>query len=258
MLFDLLHPPGPGPVLLGPLTGAAELGVAGTGAADAIGLIDRCLAAHPGSPVAPGEAARLSTSDRDRLMARLYQRSFGSKIEGVSVCHGCGARFDFDFHLDGLMEALIPDPAEADPEGWYALGDNRFRLPQGVDELAALGLPSDQAAALIAERCAPKASDGARAEIEARVAEIAPLVDLTLDATCPECGAANPMAFGAERYFLTRLRNERHALMRDIHLLAATYHWPLDTITGLTREDRQALVAQIARDRDALRKAGAA
>lgn len=258
MIFELHHPPGPGPLVLGALTGAAEMAVSAAGASDAIALIDALIQPRGGAPVAPGEAASMTVSDRDRLMATLYRLVYGGRISGVSQCHGCGERFDFDFELDALLGSIASEPAEPEADGWFRDGDARFRLPTGADELAAQGRAAAQAAGVIALRCAPDADAAARARIEARVARIAPLVDLTLRAACPQCGAENPMRFGAERYFLTALRNERPRLMREVHLLGATYHWPLDEILSLTREDRRALADQIARDRDAARKAGAA
>lgn len=258
MIFDLQHPPGPGPIVLGPLTGAAELAVTGTGAMAAIALIDACLLVRDGGPLAAGDAALITTSDRDRLMAMLHRRTFGGRISGSAACGSCPERYDFDFELDQLLGAVVPAPGQPDAAGWFHDGDVRFRLPTGADEIAAQGLPADQAARIIALRCAPDAPAARRAGIEARVAEIAPLVDLTLQATCPNCGAANAMTFGAERYFLTALLGERRRLLHEIHLLGATYHWPLSEIAALTREDRRGFADQISRDRDAARKAGVA
>jgi hypothetical protein len=259
MIFDLHHPPGPGAILLGPLTGAAELAIASTGAADAIALINACLLPHADSPIKAGNAAMLTISDRDRLMAALYRRSFGGQISGSSACSGCEERFDFDFELDQLLGAVTPDDTpRADGKGWFTQGNMRFRLPTGADELAAQGLPAPDAANIIALRCAPDAPPDARTKIESEVARIAPLVDLTLQAPCPNCGTNNSMTFAAERYFLTALLGERRRLRREIHLLGATYHWPLREITALSRDDRRGFAAQIEQDRDMLRKAGAA
>lgn len=258
MQFTLLHPPGPGPLALGPLTGAAELAVVGTGAACATALIDRLLQPRPDAPLAPGQAALMTVSDRDRLMAQLHRATFGGRIAGTSRCGGCGRPFDFDFDLEALLGAVAPEPADADPDGWFRDGATRFRLPTGADELAAEGRPAPQAAEVIALACVPAADPSARARAERRMARIAPLVELTLRAQCPECGTANPMQFAAQRYFLEALRAERPRLMREIHLLGACYHWRLADILGLARTDRRNLADQIALDRKAAQKAGAA
>lgn len=251
MLFELHHPPGPGHVSLSPLTGRAELSVTGLGAKDAIALIDACLAPLPGMAVLPGGAVAISTSDRDRMMAALYAASFGEQITGNTLCTACEERFDFDFDLSTLLGALKPSDDTPDPDGWYRVDDVNFRVPTGADELAAAGLDANRAAEVIALRCAPDAADDKRAVVEAHMGAVAPLIDLTLGATCPDCGHENPMAFRAERYMLTTILNQRHAVLRDIHQLAATYAWSFAEITDLPRDTRQALVAQIQRDRSA-------
>jgi hypothetical protein len=256
MLFDLHHPPGPGQALLAQMTGRAELAVTGTSARDAIALVDACLETLPGTVLAPGRAAEMSVSDRDRLMAALYRAIFGDRITGNALCARCDERFDFDFALGDLLGALSPSRDAPDDEGWYHEGTVRFRVPTGVDELAAAGQGAARAADIIALRCAPDArDDDQRSAVEARMAEVAPLIDLTLNATCPDCDHSNPMAFRAERYLLTTLLNQRHAVLRDVHLLAAQYRWSFAEITGLPRDTRQALVAQVLRDNSARAKA---
>ncbi len=231
------------------------MAVTETGAAQAIALIDAMAERWPDRVQA---AADLSVSDRDRLMAQIYARVFGGRISGTSECQGCAERFDFDFALDDLLASVEAEPARADADGWYIDGDTRFRLPTGRDELAAQGQPADRAAEVIALACAPKASAADRARIESRMARIAPLIDLSLQADCPECGTPNTMRFAAERYCLTALLRDRPRLMREVHRLGAAYHWPLSDILSLPRDDRRALAEQIAMDRDGARRAGAA
>lgn len=253
--FELNHPPGAGVLVLGALTGHAEMAVTGTGAADAIALIDAMALRWP---QAVARAADLTVSDRDRLMAAVYAAVFGRRIAGTSECVSCAERFDFDFALDDLIASVTAEPAKADADGWYIDGDTRFRLPTGRDELAAQGRPADQAAEVIALACAPGAAAEDRARIERSMARIAPLIDLSLQAPCPECGTPNTMRFAAERYCLTAMLRDRHRLMREVHLLGAAYHWPLADILSLARDDRRALAQQIAIDREGGRRAGAA
>lgn len=258
MLVELHHPPGPGPILLGPLTGRAELAVTGTGADAAIALIEAMLQPRPGAAIGPGEAARLTTSDRDRVMARLQAQIYGPDIASTALCGGCGERFDFDFALSALEEQQERVSAAPNDAGWFEQDGVRFRLPTGEDELAAIGLDDAEAAQAIAARCIPDADAGARAVAEAQMAEIAPMLDMTLDAPCPDCGHGNPMRFGVERYFLSTILNERQALWRDIHWLASSYHWSLASILELPRESRQALVSNVIRSLETPKKVGVA
>lgn len=259
MFVELAHFPGPGPVVLGELTGRAEIAVSGQGAIDAIHLLDAVLLAHPAAVVVPGDAARISVSDRDRVLVQLHVATFGSRIAGDSRCRKCDARFDFDFDLDELVSRLSPDqPHPAASDGWIDGADgSRFRLPTGEDELAAAGLGAEAASNVIALRCLPEgAPPDEAARVEERVQALAPLVDMTLDACCPECRTANPLAFSIERYFLSSIRAERRHLLREIHQIASAYSWSYDAIVDLARPHRRELVAQIERDEERGRRTG--
>ena len=254
MFFQLVHFPGPGPIVLGDLTGRCEIAVTGSGAAEAIVIVNALLGEHPAAVLGPGNAARLSVSDRDRIMAQLQIAHYGSRIAGDSTCRKCEAKFDFDFDLHDLMAALAPpEPVMTDAAGWIEDGQGtRFRLPTGEDELAAVGLNPEAASNVIALRCLPEGTSPDQVPvIEEKAQKLAPLMDLTLDATCPECGTANPMAFAAERYFLSSIKAERRRLLREIHQIAMNYGWSYDAIVDLTRAHRRELVAQIDRDREA-------
>lgn len=260
MFFDLKHHPGPGQIMLGDLAGRTEISVSGTGAFDAIRLLDSLLADHPASILGPGDASKMSVSDRDRAMALLHMSVFGRRIAGDGKCTECDGRYDFDFDLGDLVAAIAPgENTVADEVGWIETEEGiRFRLPTGDDEMAAAGLDAEAASNVIALRCV---AAGAASEDLHRISEaaqrIAPLVDLTLDATCPECGTVNQLAFAAERYFLSSILRERRRLLREIHLIALTYGWSYDAIVDLPRAHRRELISQIDRDRDATLRARA-
>lgn len=258
MFFELTHFPGPGTVHLGALTGRAEIAVSGTGALDGIRLVDALLQPQAGATLGPGEAARMSVADRDRLMALLQMRFFGHRIAGDSNCRVCGEKFVFDFDVRDLVKSVAPlQPVETDADGWITTDDGvRFRLPSGEDELAASGLDPSRAANVIAFRCVPDGSNSdVVAAVEQKAQKVAPLIDLTLNATCPECGTGNDLAFAAERYFLSALCSERRRLLREIHRIAISYGWSYDSIVDLDRTHRRELVSQIERDRDNTRRA---
>ncbi|WP_425097908.1 hypothetical protein [Tropicibacter sp. S64] len=255
MRHDLLHFPGPGPLYLGDLTARVELAVAGTSPFDAIALVDALLLDRPGSVLKPGEAARLAVADRDRLMASLHLAEFGSRIAGDRTCEACAARFSFDFDLGDLLGALAPSQAvERLQDGWLLAEGVRFRLPTGEDER--IGAASGaKAGEVIALRCLPEGEVTHLGKVSQIAEAVAPLVDLTLKTTCPECGADHAMAFNAEAYFLGSLRARRARLMADIHRIASTYGWSYDSIVDLPQAHRQGFVDQITRDREAARRA---
>ena len=189
---------------------------------------------------------RLTATERDRLLAELYRRTYGATIRNTLVCRSCAQPFDIDFGIDGLVTALAPAPdeiAQTEPDGTYRMPDGvRFRIPSGADELAAGALPLEQAEALLMSRCvveAPGPVDAAA--VQDAMERIAPILDLDLAGRCPECDAEQTVRFDLQSYLLQSLMQERHALWRETHRLATTYHWSLAEILALTRADRQLL-----------------
>lgn len=257
-------------VLLGELTGFAEQAVAGVSTLSALALLDGMLLAADGSGSFP--ASRLAAPDRDRLLARVYLRSFGSRVESTLECAGCGEPFDLDFDLAELLESLEAAPADRGEAGADAsvlvlaegpeasAAGARFRLPTGEDELAVAGLPPREAEAQLARRCLlePGGAGGGEdpaghgegffAALEEHLARTAPLLDCELDAGCPNCGAASSVRFDVQHYLLTLLTAERPRLSNEVHRLASAYGWSLAEILSLPRDDRRALVERVEAD----------
>lgn len=230
-------------VSLRELTGADERTVAGTSTETAVALLDRLLG--PGGPT----AADLAAADRDRLLAALHRRTFGDRVEATIACLACDERFDLDFTLSALEAALDERTAGAafarEPNGVFRVaGRGRFRLPTGADELAVAALGSAAAPAALLERCAmdPAGATGFH-ELKDLLEQVAPLLDLELDATCPECGVAQPVHFDIQSFCLGSLLAERPRLLEDIHRLAMSYCWSAEEILALPRGERRALAA---------------
>lgn len=243
-------------VFLQELCGRAEGVVAGTSTADALRLLDQLLVDLPGASLGPGQAARLTAPDRDRLLAWVYGAHFGFRVESTLRCESCGEPFDLDFDLGELLRSLEEEsPGEGDGaprEGTFSLPDGRrFRLPTGEDEIAVAGLPAELAEAELAQRCGLSAEgpelsegegEGMLEALEAHLAARAPLVDCELDATCPECGTGQTVHFDIQHYLLSALSRERAKLSAEIHRLASSYGWGLDEILSLPRSRRRELV----------------
>lgn len=242
-------------VMLRDLTGEDEEAVTGTDTAQAIALLDRLLVPAAGAALAPGEADGLTASDRDRMLAVIYCAEYGAPIDCVLTCDACGEPFDIDFQLPdmmrsvGLAEKGTPAPRSAE----IALDcGRRLRLPVGRDELAILGLPPEQAEGELLARCVVVgAADADDSTLLEALEQAGPILDVDLDATCPECGAAVLARFDLQRYLLTAILREAPSRIQDFHLLASSYGWSLGEITGLRRTRRRAFVEAIERDRGA-------
>jgi hypothetical protein len=229
------------------LCGADEESVSSGGTLAALGLLDRLLTDGPGASVRPGDAARITVTERDLLLARVYRAAFGVRIEGTLPCVGCGEPFDLDFDQDDLVAGVLAarDGLSALPEGVYAAPDGRkFRLPTGEDELAVWGLPPEEAARALLRRCVIEGDPGRDEEAMAQAMERAgPVLDVDLRAVCPECGREQTVRFSMQGYLLAALERDSRKLAHEVHRLAAAYSWSLGEILSLRRRRREALAA---------------
>jgi hypothetical protein len=256
--------PSGGWVLLRELCGEDEEAVdAAADTAQAIALLDRLLVTTGDVVLGPGEARALTASDRDRLLATIFEAEFGTRVDCTLRCEACGEPFDIDFQLPDLMASLgatfgevpaspLPD-APGRRDGVLHLDDGRrLRLPRGADELAVQGLPPQDAVTELLARCLLEGEAGPDDEVLlAAMEQAAPIIDAELDATCPECGSAALAHFDLQHYLLTAIAQEAPARIAEFHLLAKTYGWNLAEILSLRRSRRRAFAMAIERDRGA-------
>ena len=230
------------------MTGRDERAVSGTSTVDAIQLLDALLDDSSTDREQRLCASDLVAADRDRLLAAVYERAFGDRIESTLVCERCAQPFELCFLLSELTES-IRKPRSVD--GWRHLGNGRFttatgvsfRLPTGNDELAVARLSPKEAESSLLSRCAEiDAWPGGANAFEEMLDEIAPLLDLELKANCPECGHIHTLQFDIQRYLLGVIVGERRRLLAEIHRIATAYAWSLNEILSLTRSDRRRFV----------------
>ncbi|WP_437779031.1 hypothetical protein [Sorangium sp. So ce1097] len=241
----------PGWVKLRELCGHDEESIQATDSETAVSLVDRLLVDSPGAAATAGGAASLTIPDRDRLLAAIYMANLGRRIESTVRCQYCGQPFDLDFSLEDLIASASEPTATAvtrEPDGVYRMPDGRrFRLPCGEDERAVAGARRPELELL--GRCVLEgsAADDPDALDEAMRA-VGPVLDLDVDARCPECVKGQPVWFDLQHYLLSRLLDERRQRGIEIHRLARAYGWSLREILDLPRSRRRLLVELIERD----------
>ncbi len=207
-------------------------------------------------------ARAMSVGARDQLLCQLYGALYGNSIEATRQCGNCDEPYDFDFRIADIASSLTEKPQ---PENVHRkLDDERaelksghiLRAPTAIDEEAVSAMTVEAAEAALVSRCvddtnAHSALDPATV---AKVMEwLSPIIDLDLTATCPECGFEESLRFSMEHYLVRSLLAERRQLTREMHLLASTYHWGLDQILQLNRQDRRHLAALVEAERFAAR-----
>jgi hypothetical protein len=207
----------------------------------------------------PGADPReLTAPERDRVLAEVYVRNYGDRIQSEPRCGKCGVKFDVDFRLSELVESTWPTA----PPRRLDIDEVRYlRVPNGGDELAVRGLPGSGALEALAARCtrartsdSPSSSPIPVAEMSTLLEQTAPVLDLELGAGCPECLAHNDLGFRIQSYLLQRLLAERRQLPRQLDRLARAYGWSATEILSLPRTTRMELV-ELAGD-DATGRAG--
>jgi hypothetical protein len=183
--------------------------------------------------------------DRDFLMLRLREMTLGTRLNAVVECPGCLSKMDVD-----LETADIPFERREQSSQTYAVELNgrtvRFRLPTGADQ--ELLASADQPIETLWTRCL--LDDGGRAlsadergVVVDEMDRLAPQADLELDLTCPECALQFQLPFDMTSFFVSELRISVKRLLREVHSLAACYHWREADILGLRRDRRRAYLA---------------
>ncbi len=230
------------------LRGTDESAVSGTTTAAAIDLIDRVLTSAPGTGIRPGEAGSLTATDRDRILATIFQRAYGGSVTGSGSCPSCEEAFDIEFKLSDVMDHIDDHirkvTFQPDGNGGFTLPNGvQFRLPTGEDECAVLGYSHDEAVSELMSRCILRgAGDVDMETCEAAMDEVAPLVDLDMAASCPSCGTSQTLHFDLQRYLLKRLIADQRRLAVEVHNLATTYGWGVGEILELPRSQRRTFV----------------
>ncbi len=200
-------------------------------------LLDACI-------VEPAHVAnRLLAGDRDYLILQLRRLTLGERVQAVLECPRCGAKMDIDFQAADVPVERRPQTGSVYT---LALGPDRairFRLPNGADQEAVARLGTTEAVETLLERCVLEGAPLAPAERDAVIAameEHAPLVELELDLTCPECSHSAVVPFDTTAFFLREMTGRRQYLLREVHSLALHYHWSEAEILSMVQSRRRA------------------
>jgi hypothetical protein len=257
------------------LTGREEELLAESGRRESASLVSvvlsRCVRSIGRvSPVPEDVARRLLVADRLYLLLQLRRATFGDRVHADLFCPwpDCGERVSLAFSIDAIP---VEEPAERAPaytmwlSGEAGGGEVEFRLPTGGDqEELSPWLAHDEAQALmrLLARCVrrPSGVDAlsplARAEIEARMAEVAPRIEQTVEARCAGCGRSFSAPLDIHRFFFGELRADPDLLYREVHYLAYHYHWSEAEIMAMTRDRRRRYMDVLAGEIERLNDAG--
>lgn len=263
-----------------PLSGQEEELLAGSHGRASASLVTRVLSRcvrriGATSPVSEQVARELLVADRQVLLLKLREATFGDQVQATFSCPwpDCGNKMDVDFSIRDIpvresedkgpayQMMLSPEAAFVDDGEIYR--EVVFRLPNGGDQEAVSHLIDQneaQALSALLRRCIQRIGplqnpggeliDGlsprARMEIEKQMEAVAPQVESTLEACCPECGREFPLPFDVQGFFFGELRTSHDLLYREVHYLAYHYHWSEREIMEFPREKRRKYIEVLA------------
>jgi hypothetical protein len=235
-------------------------------------LLARCVTRLGTLPAVDADVARrLLVADRQYLLLKLREATFGDLVRGSAPCPwpDCGNRVAISFSTQDVPVAAGRDhgptwtttlsPA-AMPGAAAAERTVEFRLPTGADQeefsprLAPGAVDEAETLTALLDAClvgiggrrpsgaGAELSPLARREIEDAMQDVAPHVDLVMAATCVECGRAFEAPFDVQGFFFGELTMSADMLRREVHYLAYHYHWSEREILELGRERRRGYI----------------
>jgi hypothetical protein len=218
----------------------------------AAALLTRCLRRIGARRASPAMIRELTVGDTDFLLLRLWELTFGHRVELVLQCPrgACGAKMDVDFTLRAVpIEPCpqLPSYTVRFPDGPVRAVD--FRLPR----LGDLEEIDSRSAETLLDRCLLSIDDQSeldpagprslpaelRAAIEAEMERVSATAHGEIEAECAECGAAFTIALEPMTWLLSEVARRRREFEADVHLLSFHYHWPLRDILSMPRAQRQ-------------------
>jgi len=195
---------------------------------------------------------------RDRLLIRLREATFGPRLELKADCPHCGDMLEFEIETADLI-VPAPSPRKAARLRRLDIGGRRLRLRplNGVDVAAALQAQTWEAARdVILWRCCSDRDTGLaanpaqlledeKAAVAERLEQLDPQADLTLDVACITCGESWKPLLDVADVFWREITARAGLILGDIHDLARAFHWTETEILALSPTRRQTYLALI-------------
>ncbi len=194
-----------------------------------------------GPPSAGEEVADWSLGHRNQALAALHAQCFGPRMEGWTVCEGCGEKLEF--RVD--CRALIERQREGSSQPVLFKG-RTFRPPTSRDLAHIAGERDAEAAALRLAGMCRSEGDEADAqdlaswtdwdfeELGEAITLADPLAEISLSLECPMCARTSPEPLDLPAFFWAELEAAAKRLLHEIHTLATAYGWSEAEILALS------------------------
>lgn len=204
------------------------------------------------------QLARLPVGQRDALLIRLQEISFGHEILGFAKCPQCNASLEFALDTrsydtaNALQRTLTPQSLTLDP---YRI---RFRVPDSLD-LATAGRNQNLEGArrILIDRCVLAAFRGDEAvapgdlpddileQIGDQMEALDPMAELPIDIDCARCGHHWRNLFDIGSLMWDQVSSMAKRLLYDVQALARAYGWGETEILNMSAARRKFYLEQI-------------
>jgi hypothetical protein len=155
----------------------------------------------------------------------------GSRRQATAQCDNPGCCEWMEIGIDLTMFCV---PSQEETFVWQ---DFELRVPTGEDQMRlASGSVTDWltlARNLVQKGDPDRLGDVNLQDIETAIAEHDPLTDLSLTASCPNCGRETEVEFDLEAFLLAELERRQMGLLKSVHRLALAHHWSEAEILAL-------------------------
>ena len=196
----------------------------------------------------------LSMGQRDKLLIRLREMTFGPVFLGLTTCPGCNVRLEMSFlgsEIAPPENILDNDPKEdlkLDESGY----EIEFRIPNSLDVRSIYGVKDlSEAKRILLDLCIRSACYGSveipTSQIPVEVldsvvdgmGEADPEGDIQISLSCGSCGHKWQMTFDILHFFWAEINASAHLIAHDVHRLARAYGWSEFEILNLSHRRRK-------------------
>jgi len=189
----------------------------------------------------------LPIAERNLLLLRLHELSFGPLLNAFATCPKCAAPLEFTVPVAAMVERLESQPSAA-PVEWNAEGRQyQLRSVTTEDLLVAMRAADVNAAQeRILSRClqvfpepGPEPLSLLPAVME-KFEQLHASAELSCAIECPTCSSHEVLDLDIARFVWTEVHRAARRLLSDIHTLACAYSWSEQAITQMTPSRRAA------------------
>lgn len=225
--------------------------------ADPVGRAQALLAA-----ALPGQSRErlqdLTIGQRDALLMRVRERTFGGEIKGLVICPRCGTKLEFPLDLRRYdVAGTLARPLAASTfscDGFQI----RFHVPTAGDLAAAAHCADvESARRLLLERCVEAVERGGQVvppsalpepvveQLGKRMEDLDPLAYLPLAVDCVRCLHHWLVLLDIAVLLWQEIASAAERLLRDVQTLALAYGWSEAEILGMSEARRKFYIEQI-------------